>query len=135
MYCFYCVCVKLLVLLRTSLAAMCCNIMHPARSATACSNSCVLSSESAAAVAYRDLRNVFYLRTVVFQNLLDELFSLSGTFVAFVRQSRPVFPLQARASVLQRTIPVCGRCRKAAFRHNLSLSTALHKTVHTPSVN
>jgi hypothetical protein len=49
-----------------------------------------MSSESGAVVAYRAMRNVFYLRIVVFQNLLDELFSLSSTLVAFFWHSRSV---------------------------------------------
>jgi len=88
---FYCVCFKLLLLLNISPAAILCNIMPPTPPATGCSYSFVLSSESGAGVAYLDMRIVFYLRTVVFQNLLDELFSLSGTFVAFFRPSRSVF--------------------------------------------
>jgi len=65
--------------------------MPPTRPATGCSYSFVLSGESGATVEYRDMRIVLYLRTAVFQNLLDELFNLSGTFVAFLRHSRAVF--------------------------------------------
>jgi hypothetical protein len=88
---FYCVCFKLLLLSNISPAAIWCNMMPPIRLATGCSYSFVLSSESGAAVAYRDMGNVFYLPTAAFQNLLDELSSLSGTFVAFFLHSRSLF--------------------------------------------
>ena len=112
------------VLLSTSLAAMWCNIMPPTRPATGCSDSFVLSSESSAAVACRDIRNVFYLRTVVFQNLLDELFSPSGTSVAFFRHSRSV--LLSLASVLQVGILVCARYKRAAYSHHQLFFRARH---------